>query len=354
MRVKDMWSHMDKVYKKFPPYFFWWVELVTQHWCVYSPHKQRRSSRTEERSKGKERLSVRGEACYCDEYIRHQKKSYNIHRRWINKMSSLSVPVNSYVRQDSTMSDPNASIEVDFLLPTGILVTFLCSGSQTVADIKERLWYEAAKYPLFSTLRQHGWYVFMFVNRKAEQEECFDETLRLCDLNLYKPLFKVMERKGNEEEKKMSTQISWLIGRQVKEFESSRDPEVTDFRIAMVNECRKAIETRARFDWHEQLIYCYPPVIENGPPITPFISEKLNENKCYRVSVDFSSLGKLGQSTMILVQDLELPNEVIEKALKKIHQIEGEPEISQNPYDYVLKVILTDFYHTCTCICTYK
>ena len=79
MRVKDMWSHMDKVYKKFSPYLFWWVELVTQRWCVYSPHKQRRSSRTEERSKGKERLSVRGEACYCDESIRHQKKSYNIH-----------------------------------------------------------------------------------------------------------------------------------------------------------------------------------------------------------------------------------------------------------------------------------
>ena len=244
----------------------------------------------------------------------------------------------SYVRQDSTMSDPNASIEVDFLLPTGILVTFICSGNQTIADIKERLWFEAGKCPLFSTLRQHGWYVFVFVNRKAEQEECFDETLRLCDLQLYKPLFKVMERKGNEEEKKMSTQISWLIGRQVREFESSRDPELTDFRIAMVNECRKAIETRAGFDWNEQLMYCYLPVIESGPPITPLIAEKLNEDKCYRVTVDFSSLGKLGQSTMILVQDLEMPHDVIEKALKKLHQIEGEPEISQNPHDYVLKV----------------
>ena len=54
--------------------------------------------------------------------------------------------------------------------------------------------------------------------------------------------------------------------------------------------------------------------------------------------MDFSSLGKLGQSTMILVQDHEMPHDVIEKALKKLHQIEGEPEISQNPHDYVLKV----------------
>lgn len=236
------------------------------------------------------------------------------------------------------MNDPTSSIDVDFLLPTGILVTFTCTVGQTVTDVKERLWVEAAKFPLFGTLRQQGWYVFVFVNRKAEQEECFDEQLRLCDLNMYKPLFKVMERRGNEDEKKLSTQIGWLIGRQVKEFENSRDPEVTDFRIAMVSECRRAIESRSNFMWYDQLMYCYPPVMESGSAITSIIEEKLNENNCYRVSVDFSSLGKLGQSTTILVQDLETSIGVIEKALKKIHQTEGEPELSQNPHDYVLKV----------------
>jgi hypothetical protein len=46
----------------------------------------------------------------------------------------------------------------------------------------------------------------------------------------------------------------------------------------------------------------------------------------------------MGQSTTILVRDLETPLSVIEKSLKKIHQTDGEPEISQNPHDYVLKV----------------
>lgn len=246
-----------------------------------------------------------------------------------------------YSHQDSTMNDPSGTIEVDFLLPTGILITFKCRGSLTVAEIKERLWKEAANYPLFNVLRQHGWYVFVFVNRKAEQEECLDEQLRLCDLQMYKPLFKVVERKGNEAEKKLSTQISWLIGHQVKEFENSRDPEVTDFRIAMVNECRKAIEARSKFTWYDRLMYCYPPALDSGPPLTPLIEEKLNENGCYRVSVDFCCLGKLGQSTMILVNSLETPSDVIEKALKKIHRTEGEPELSQNPHDYVLKVVLS-------------
>ena len=160
------------------------------------------------------------------------------------------------------MVDTNGKITVDFLLPTGILVTFECRGGQSISDIKVKLWEAAKSFPLFNQLRQFGWYVFIFVNRKAEQEECLDEQQRLCDLQMYKPLFKVVERKGNEDEKKLSTQISWLIGRQVKEFENSMDSEVTDFRILMVEECRSAIEHRASLNWQDRLIYCYPPRYE--------------------------------------------------------------------------------------------
>lgn len=73
--------------------------------------------------------------------------------------------------------------------------------------------------------------------------------------------------------------------------------------------------------------------------MTSFLEERLTENNQYRVSVDFCSLGKLGQSTMILISLNETPYEVVEKALKKIHRVEGEPELSQNPHDYILKVI---------------
>lgn len=155
--------------------------------------------------------------------------------------------------------EPGGKVIVDFLLPTGILVTFECKGSQTITEIKKKLWESAKTFPLFNQLRQVGWYVLVFVNRKAEQEECLDEQQRLCDLQMYKPLFKLVERKGNEDEKKLSTQISWLIGRQVKEFENSMDNEVTDFRILMVEDCKKAIENRSSMTWHERLVYCFPP-----------------------------------------------------------------------------------------------
>ena len=40
----------------------------------------------------------------------------------------------------------------------------------------------------------------------------------------------VVEKKGDREEKIMSTKIGWLIGKCLKDFETSRDPEVNDFR----------------------------------------------------------------------------------------------------------------------------
>ena len=79
---------------------------------------------------------------------------------------------------------------VDFLLPTGILIPLSCSEAQTMEDVKDKLWKEAKKFPLFG-LKQPEWYTLVFVNLKAEQEECLDESQRLCNVQMYKPLFKV-------------------------------------------------------------------------------------------------------------------------------------------------------------------
>lgn len=86
---------------------------------------------------------------------------------------------------------------VDFLLPSGILIPLKCKDSDNLGKIKDSLWEEAQQFPLFG-LRQPEWYTLVFVNCKAEQEECLDESQRLGELQMYKPLFKVHSfRKGS-------------------------------------------------------------------------------------------------------------------------------------------------------------
>ena len=51
---------------------------------------------------------------------------------------------------------------------------------------------------------------FMVFLQDADWQEFYDETRRLCDLRLFLPMLKLMEPKGNRDEKMLNTEIGWL------------------------------------------------------------------------------------------------------------------------------------------------
>ena len=58
-------------------------------------------------------------------------------------------------------SDEPPLVSVDFLLPTGVIVPMECSPRATLCDIKEELYKEAKDYPLYSLLKDQGFYNFV-------------------------------------------------------------------------------------------------------------------------------------------------------------------------------------------------
>ena len=50
---------------------------------------------------------------------------------------------------------------VDFFLPTGIMVSILISPMSTVREVKDQLFKDAKKFPLFSLLKDQGFYNFV-------------------------------------------------------------------------------------------------------------------------------------------------------------------------------------------------
>lgn len=202
---------------------------------------------------------------------------------------------------------------MDFLLPTGILIPIVCKGMETMETLKAELWNQAKKYPLFNILRQPEWYTLVFVNQKAEQEECLDESQRLCDIRMYKPLFKVVEKKGDREEKIFSTKLGFLIGKNLRDFELNRNPEVNDFRISMIDKCQKAIQDRNAASWEEKVMYCYPPDIESLPEVTHLVQTRLSPQvQDYEISgvvshsVDCVSSTVRSRGLLVLVLKLAL------------------------------------------------
>lgn len=52
-------------------------------------------------------------------------------------------------------------MNVDFFLPTGIMVSFPVNPKSSLREIKDQLFNQARKYPLFSLLKDQGFYNFL-------------------------------------------------------------------------------------------------------------------------------------------------------------------------------------------------
>ena len=64
----------------------------------------------------------------------------------------------------STQQGPGEQKTVDFFLPTGIIITLPINPGSNLREIKTLLFREARKYPLFSLLKDHGFYNFLGEN----------------------------------------------------------------------------------------------------------------------------------------------------------------------------------------------
>lgn len=56
-------------------------------------------------------------------------------------------------------------------------------------------------------------YVFTCVNQTAEQQELEDEQRRLCDIQPFLPVLRLVAREGDRVKKLVNSQISLLIGK---------------------------------------------------------------------------------------------------------------------------------------------
>lgn len=75
------------------------------------------------------------------------------------------------------------------------------------------MWKNARSEPLFNVLGDPDAYVFTCINRTAEREDLEDEQRRLCDVQPFMLVLRLVAREGNRVEKLINTQISLLIGK---------------------------------------------------------------------------------------------------------------------------------------------
>lgn len=251
-----------------------------------------------------------------------------------------------------------STIEVDCLMPTGIIIPLICARDATLESIKEDLWDSAQRYPLFRLLGDPASYIFVSITRDAEREEFYDESRRLCDLHLFQPILKVVEPKGNTEEKRLNSEIKLAVGG--CEFDNIKDAEVIDFRRNILAVCKEAVDTRDSGSEECRASYVYPPEIETSEDLPSNLERKLDKGLVMVCVWVLSSMGEKQKHTLSVHKDTRPENVIKEAILKKLkcsnmHKEQQLAKAQEYQKHYLLKVCGVNQYLLKTYpLCRYK
>lgn len=252
--------------------------------------------------------------------------------------------------------EENQSVAVDFLLPTGVYLNFPVSRNANLSTIKKVLWHRAQYEPLFHMLSDPEAYVFTCVNQTAEQQELEDEQRRLCDIQPFLPVLRLVAREGDRVKKLVNSQISLLIGKGLHEFDSLHDPEVNAFRTKMRQFCEEAAARRQQLGWEAWLQYSFPLQLE--PSARSWGAGTLRvPNRALLVNVKFEGSE---ESFTFQVSSKDVPLALMACALRKKATVFRQPLVEQ-PEDYALQVNgkheylygsypLCQFQYICSCL----
>ncbi|GBM84716.1 Phosphatidylinositol 4,5-bisphosphate 3-kinase catalytic subunit delta isoform [Araneus ventricosus] len=207
--------------------------------------------------------------------------------------------LNPYVMVDTTTSylpdvwtlDQDTDVTLDVLLPNGCFMNVTVPRDATLHEIKEEVWELAQRVPLFGLLRDSDSYVFQCINLStAEREDLTEEDRRLCEVRPFQGVIRLVERKGDEEEKALHSRLNFVIGIGLREFDEQKDPEVHDFRKQTRLFCENVCSMFGPNTWEQQVLRQYPVSIESSADLPHYLQAKLYEgNLVLAISVDHQS-----------------------------------------------------------------
>lgn len=245
-----------------------------------------------------------------------------------------------------------SQLNVDFLMPTGLLIPLRCNRDATLERLKADLWNEAKKQPLFHKLLDSTYYIFVGITQDAEREEFYDETRRICDLRLFQAILKVVEPKGNREEKMLNYEIGMTVGIPLTEFNEVKDLEFMTFRRNILQVCKEADEHRKQSGKHSLALYTYPPDVESSAKLPEHLEEKLQKPDrdtllvCIWVVQQDKSRNKYTVKVLHTAKPIDVIGETIRRRSRMMGRSKEEAErtIQMFCHTYVLKVCGCDLF----------
>ncbi|KAK3099471.1 hypothetical protein FSP39_004986 [Pinctada imbricata] len=114
------------------------------------------------------------------------------------------------------VSPSDGHVDIDFLLPNGIFIPLRVDYFDTLENVKQHLWKEAEKYPLFPLLKKRDSYTFTYVNKQGEKDEIIEEDMTLNDFPMAARFLKLVPKQTDDRKFTLERQTNALIGMKCK------------------------------------------------------------------------------------------------------------------------------------------
>ncbi|XP_077370871.1 phosphatidylinositol 4,5-bisphosphate 3-kinase catalytic subunit delta isoform [Festucalex cinctus] len=240
------------------------------------------------------------------------------------------MPPGKYGIQEEWEREGEQGIRMDFLLPTGIYLSFPVSRKDTIKSIKMMVWENARGEALFTALGHPDAYVFTCIKQTGEREELEEESRRISDVQPFMGVLRLVAREGDRVEKLTNSQISFLIGKGLHEFEAQKNHEVSEFRTKTRAFCEEKSQQRQASPWQQWMAYMFPCDLE--PCCLLPMCGKSQNTKIF-INIKFEACD---ESFMVQQEPQDLPLALMRSALKKKATVFRS--LRQQPEDYTLQV----------------
>ena len=229
------------------------------------------------------------------------------------------------------------TIDLDCLLPSGILITVQCSRETTLNEVKLKVWEENRKYKFvnedhFKSIEN---YIFVSVSQEAKLIEYYDNDRRICDLKLFYAAFKLLEVQGDLVEKAFNSNLSKAIGLHLNEIEQNSDLEIVEFRLQLLRILHAVLLQQNKINSSQSfkaLIDCvYPPYLEIDPSLLDtsvlhtansldcfsFTNKKRNAKNAVEINVHVSETDQPEQTFSLAIPLSYTPIDVVISVIKE-------------------------------------
>lgn len=240
------------------------------------------------------------------------------------------------------------------LMPTGIMIILPCTKDSTLETIKTDVWAKAKKEVLYRLLNDKNTYIFSGITETGKNDEFYDETKRLCDLRLFHATLKLIEpTKGNKDEKVLNSNISFVIGKPLDDFENTNDSETRQFRSSLTHYVAEIVKEREESAVDERLKYFYPPESDDYYLIKkreydrlnqlPKTTAKFNRLNCKEEESDFKLIEfNKNQSNIKSINDNQVnQNEIINRLTVCIWNNDQETNLNKLKQEFNIESEIT-------------